>query len=285
MRYVFALGGNAFNKRNLKTAVKAIVALHEDGDEVVITHGNGPQVGELYLKEGKNLGVLTRETEQQLGDQISRAVSRFSGGKAKVSVVLTRTIVRRNDLEFKRPTKPIGGFYKTAESVPTGNRGFEVKKLERGYRLVVPSPRPMEIVEVGRVSRLLSEGRIVIAAGGGGSSVFRSGKSLKYADAVIDKDLASSLLAVKIGADRLFILTNVDFAYTDFGGKNQKRITRMEVKQAERYLREGHFEEGSMKPKVEACIEFVRKRHGAAAIGNIAKIEEVISLRSTVVLP
>ncbi len=284
MRCVFALGGNAFGEESLRIAAKAIASLRSAGGEIVVTHGNGPQVGRLYLKEGKTLGLLTGETERELGSRIAKAITSEARG-IKVSVVTTRVVVHKNDPEFRNPTKPIGRFYRDKRAVPTGLRHFEVRRLGRGYRLVVPSPRPVRIIEAGKIESLLSGGRVVIAAGGGGIAVGRSGRGLVPVDAVIDKDFASSLLAVKIRAERLFILTDVGFAYTRFGKKDQKPIRRVSVRQAERYLRQGSFEKGSMEPKILACIEFVRRSGGIAAIGCISKPEEVVSLRSTVILP
>lgn len=284
MRYLFALGGNAFSEKNLVLFSRVISSLYRKGNDIIISHGNGPQVGELYLEEGKNLALLTAQTEAELGVEIERAL--LSAVKSnKVAIVLTRTLVDKNDEEFRRPTKPIGKFYGRRESVPIGNRNFKVRKLAKGYRLVVPSPKPLEILEKEEILELLSQRYIVISAGGGGVAVTKSDKQMRFADAVIDKDLASSLLAVKIKADRFFILTNVDFAYTDFGGKEQTPIKRIGVKKAREYLKRNYFEEGSMKPKIEACIEFVKKTRKIAAIGNISKIQRVIDMRSTVILP
>jgi len=284
LRYVFALGGNAFTARNLEIVSRFIVPLCLKGNEIVITHGNGPQVGRLYLKEGRSLATLTGETEKVLGSEIRKAIlGRLR--KAKVSVVLTRTLVSGRDPEFRRPTKPIGGFYQSKEAVPRGKRGFGIRRLEGGYRLVVPSPRPLRIFETGKIERLLSHGHVVIAAGGGGMAVVKSKAGTRLADAVLDKDLVSSLLAWKIMADGFFILTNVEGAYTDFGKRDQRLVRMVSASALRRYLRQGHFEEGSMKPKVEACLEFVGRRRKIAAIGSISKIKDVFGLKATVVLP
>lgn len=284
LRYLFALGGNAFSSGNLRSVSKFIVSLYLEGNEIVISHGNGPEVGELYLKEGRNLATLTGETERIMGNEIKKAILRVLNN-AKVAVVPTKTLVSANDPEFRKPTKPIGKFYKSREAVQKGKRDFKVRKLKKGYRLVVPSPRPLKILETGEVEKLLSRGNIVIAAGGGGVAVTKSKNGIRLADAVIDKDLASSLLARKIMADSFFILTDVDGAYTDFESSKARLIRKAHLREMQRYLREGHFEEGSMKPKVEACIEFVAETKKAAAIGNISNIRKVVDLESTVVLP
>ena len=284
MRYVFALGGNAFGKKNIDIAAGAIVRIWKEGNEVLVTHGNGPQVGALYLREGKNLAILTRETEHELGCSIRKALLRRRAD-TKVDVFITKVLVDGKDPEFLRPTKPIGEFYSREEDVPKGKRNFAVRKLGKGYRLVVPSPVPMDIIGTEKIDRMLSEGKIVIAAGGGGEAVIRSYGRLRPADAVIDKDFASALLARKMGADRLFILTDVDGAYVHFGTRRQKLLLKTNVSRMRDYLGEGQFEEGSMMPKVKACIEFVESTGGIAAIGNIARIGDVVRLKSTVVLP
>ncbi len=286
MRYVFALGGNAFSEKNLEIVAREISLLHSKGNEVVVTHGNGPQVGELYLEEGKNLGILTGQTQAELGMEIERAVLRsIKGGGRKVAIVLTRALVSKDDPEFKNPTKPIGHFYRRREMVP-GKRGeFRVKKLLNGYRLVVPSPKPLELMEVREVMDLLGRRYIVIAAGGGGVAVIRTEVGVQFANAVVDKDLASALLAERIRADRLFILTNVDGAYLNFGKKNEVRIDRIKFRKLLSYLRAGQFESGSMAPKVQACINFVKNTGKIAAIGDISRIEDVLKLRTTVILP
>lgn len=286
MRYVFALGGNAFSEENLRIVAGAVVSLYRKGNEIIITHGNGPQVGELYLEEGRNLGVLTGQTEAELGMEIERAIlAGMKGNQKKVAVVLTRTLVDAKDPEFRNPTKPIGHFYKKRERVPGKTGKFKVKKLLNGYRLVVPSPKPLRILEVNEITELLGRGYVVIAAGGGGIAVMESGNTFRFADAVIDKDLASALLATKINADRLFILTDVDGAYLNFGKGNEKRLGKVGTRMLASYLKDGQFEKGSMAPKIQACINFVRSAGKTAAIGDISKIEDVVKLKTTVVLP
>ncbi len=284
LRYVFALGGNAFSSRNIATASKAIVSLHQKGNEIIVTHGNGPQVGELYLKEGKNLAILTEETERILGSRIRKALFRQSK-KIKSKVVITKVLVDAKDKEFRNPTKPIGKYYQNKEDVPLGKRKFKVRKLSKGYRLVVPSPMPEAILDLREIEGYLSRGYIVIAAGGGGVAVIKKGMETRYADAVIDKDLASSALAEMVKADKFFILTDIDGAFLGYKTKNQKLLRKTRVNEAKKYLKAGDFEEGSMKPKVEACIMFAEKTGNPAVIGNISKIKDVIALKSTVILP
>lgn len=283
MKYVFALGGNAFDKKKLDIVSKALSSLYRKGHQIVITHGNGPQVGELYLEEGKNLAILTAQTEAEIGVILQEKISARIGKESPI--VLTRVLVDRRDPEFRRPTKPIGKFYADRSLVPKGGRQFKVKKLSKGYRLVVPSPKPIDILEINEIKQLLLKDRLVIAGGGGGIAVVKVGDEYEFADAVLDKDLTSSLLAVRLKADRLFILTDVAGTYLNFGTKRSRLIKKMHVKEADAYMKKGSFEEGSMKPKVQACINFVRATGKIGAIGNISKISEVISLKSTVVLP
>lgn len=284
MRYVIAVGGNALTDlKTLKNLSKAVFGLRKRGCEVVITHGNGPQVGELAALESKSLAVLTAQTQAEIGLELENAMACAS---IKVATVLTRVFVDPTDREFKNPSKPIGPFLSKDAARRLSRKGFAVRKLFHGYRRVVPSPKPRSIMEAGLVQQLLKDGYVVIAAGGGGIAVTPKRGRLSYADAVIDKDRASSLLAATIGADRLFILTNVDGAFKGYGSRKQELIRRATVREMRKLVSSGEFEKGSMLPKVESCIEFVTKTSKPAAIGNLRNAAEVLALRrATVIAP
>jgi carbamate kinase len=286
VRYVVAVGGNALkNGRVLNKLSASIVSLAKSGNELVITHGNGPQVGALALHQKKSLAVLTRETQRQIGGEIRRSLIRADKSEGhRARIVYTHVLVGRNDAEFVNPTKPIGRFYSRREAERLAGRGFVMKPLLNGYRRVVPSPRPMRIMEVAEIERLLRSGRIVIAAGGGGIAVTKYGKKLNYAEAVIDKDLASSLLAQKLHADMLVILTNVDGIILGFHTRKARLLRKVSAAELKRYAITEHFEAGSMLPKAMACIDFASKTGKRAVIGNLAKAGSVFRLRCATVV-
>ena len=285
MRYVIAVGGNALTDAGIpRSFSKAVLGLCRNGDEIVITHGNGRQVGELATMEKKNLAILTAQTQAEIGLEIENALADAARPKAmKIATILTRVQVDAKDPEFSDPTKPVGDFLTRAQADRLAGKGFVVKKLINGYRRVVPSPRPIKILEANLVQCLLKDKYIVIAAGGGGVAVIKKGK-LKYADAVIDKDFASSLLASSLKADRFVILTNVPGAYLGFGGRSRRLLRRATVSELSRYIKAGQFEKGSMLPKVQACIDFARKTGKAAAIGDLKNAKEVFGLKDATII-
>ena len=293
MRYVVALGGNAIeDKSSIEAAAKAIARLYQEGNEIVVTHGNGPQVGELAMTQRKSLAILTAQTQAWIGMSIEMSIARALKGQngsddySIPEVVLTKVIVDKSDAAFRNPTKPIGRFYTKSEYERLAKQGFAMKKLIKGYRRVVPSPRPKEIVQKPMILELIRSGHIAIACGGGGIPVIRSKNGLSFADAVIDKDKASALLAKEIKADRFIILTNVDGIYLNFKKRDQKFIGRTTARNLKEYLRLGYFESGSMEPKVSACIDFVDATHNSAGIGNINKPWQAISMKKlTVITP
>jgi carbamate kinase len=286
MRYVIAVGGNALgNGKVLNKLSASIVSLAKRGNELVITHGNGPQVGALALRQKKSLALLTRKTQRQMGGEIRRSLIRSDKSEgSRARIVYTHVLVDRNDPEFANPTKPIGRFYSRREAEKLASRGFVMKQLLDGYRRVVPSPRPVKIMEVAEIDRLIRSGRIVIAAGGGGIAMTKYGKKLHYAEAVIDKDLTSSLLAEKLHADMLVILTNVDGIILGFHTRKARLIRKVSATELKRYAVTEHFEAGSMLPKVMACINFVSKTGHQAVIGNVALASSVFSLRGATVV-
>jgi carbamate kinase len=276
---VVALGGNALlrrgdagtvqdQQRRAAEASAAIAALVVADSAIVITHGNGPVVGNIYLRHEHSarvvppmtLDVCGAESQGNIGYLIANALHdtlAAAGASKTVVTVLTRVLVSAADEAFGHPTKPIGGFFDEEEAqhcpYPV------VRDSDRGYRRVVPSPRPLHILELQAVRALLDAGSIPIAAGGGGVPVVRrEDGTLLGVEAVIDKDLAASLLGRELGADTLLILTDIDRVYADFLTPRRRPLPRLTVTEAERYLGEGHFLPGSMRPKIEAAIEFLR---------------------------
>ena len=279
---VLAIGGNSLIKNKnrialswqyeaVKETAKYIADLIAEGLSIVITHGNGPQVGFLY-RRGElarhelpliPLDICGADTQGAIGYMIQKALLnefRERGIVKKVTVVVTQTVVDRDDPSFGRPTKPIGSFMSEEEALANKKEfGWQVvEDAGRGFRRVVPSPIPREIIELDVIKLLVESGYIVVAAGGGGIPVIRNEQGdLEGVEAVIDKDLGSSLLAKNLGADTFIISTAVDAVYLDFGKENQRPIRRATLPEIKRYLAEGHFKPGSMKPKIEAIIQFL----------------------------
>jgi len=299
-RVVIALGGNAILKpteegsfskqeRDIADSAKEIAQfLKSSNAKVLITHGNGPQVGYELLKneteEGKKLMRLplfavTAETQATIGALLEQALHTEltkRGIKREIAVVVTNTIVDPRSPSFKKPSKPVGGFF-TAKELKDELKieKFNFVKEKGMYRRVVASPEPKEIVETGTIKRLFENNTIVIGVGGGGIPVVRRGTKLTGINAVIDKDLASALIADRIDATRLIILTDVDYVYSDYKDKSGaiKEASAKEMKK-----RIGEFEEGTMKPKVEACVRFVETGKGREAfIGNLTKLKRIIN--------
>ncbi|MCS6131133.1 carbamate kinase [Clostridium botulinum] len=282
-KIVIALGGNALGNTlkeqmtAIKTTAKAIVDLIEDGNEVVISHGNGPQVGminvamsELHKLDPKysicpmsvcvamSQGYIGYDLQNQIKEELlNRNISK------NVSTVITQVEVDSKDEAFKNPTKPIGSFMTKEEAeVAIKNGENVIEDSGRGYRRVVASPKPVSIVEVGTIKSLIKDGQVVIACGGGGIPVIKEGNHLKGVGAVIDKDFASCTLAKDLDADCLIILTAVEKVAINFGKENEQWLADVKVNDMKKYLEEGHFAPGSMKPKVEAGIEFASSKEG-----------------------
>jgi carbamate kinase len=271
---VVALGGNALTKRdergtaaeqlaNLRVAVAALTPLLAD-PRVVITHGNGPQVGNELLRHERAADVApplplylaVAQTQAEIGALAASELRPVA--RRPVSCVLTHVVVAEDDPAFAEPTKPIGPFYTEEEAHRLErDRGWTVvSDAGRGWRRVVASPHPLEIVEVDAIRALLDAGELVIACGGGGIPVVRRDDRLKGIDAVIDKDRASAVLAAALGAERLVVLTDVPALYRDFGGDSQEEIRELSVTEAEALLPE--LAAGSMRPKLEAAISVAR---------------------------
>jgi carbamate kinase len=281
MRVVIALGGNALLPKGAKGtddeqlgAAKQAVKELEDvlkNNQVVLTHGNGPQVGNLLLQQHGTkevpempLDVLDAMTQGQIGYFIASAISLTGLHSA---TLITRVVVDPEDQAFKNPTKPIGPFYE--KPVKPGMK----EDAGRGYRMVVPSPEPVKIREHDAISALLEKKFVVIAVGGGGIPIKDNGEGL---EAVIDKDKATSLLANQIEADLLVFVTSVDSVYLNFGKPNQSKLSKTGMKIAKKYMDEGHFAEGSMKPKVEACLRFLEQGGKKAIICSIENVADAM---------
>ncbi len=282
-RIVVALGGNALGntaeeQRQLvrQTAVP-IVDLIQEGHELVIAHGNGPQVGMINLAfdsgtvpampfpecGAMSQGYIGYHLQNALREEL---LSR--GMDLPVATVVTQVVVDPDDPAFSNPTKPIGSFYKQEEAERISREtGFVMKEdAGRGYRRVVPSPKPVAVVEERTVNALIREGQIVITVGGGGIPVVRQGDHLEGVAAVIDKDFASEVLAEIVDADYLIILTAVEQVALNYGKPDEKWLDRVSVAEMEQYMQEGHFAPGSMLPKVEASVAFAKSGKGRTAL-------------------
>ena len=292
---VVALGGNAIIKRgergtvaeqfaNTRQALSGIMDLIEEGYHIVLTHGNGPQVGNALIRveealasgkaQDRPLGVCVADTEGGMGYMIEQSLqNKLHLNKIKIPVVtiLTQVIVDKNDPSIKNPTKPIGPFFTEEEAKIMKSRNLKmVEDCGRGWRRVVPSPIPLKIVERETIKKLVEQGTIVIAAGGGGMPVYvEEDGTYEGIDAVIDKDLSSSALAKDVGADIFLILTDVNEASLNFGKSNQKALRNINVCEAKQYLKEGHFPPGSMGPKIQAAIEFIESGGKKAIITSL----------------
>lgn len=300
-KIVIALGGNALGKepqeqlKLLESVAKIIVDLVKNGNEIVLTHGNGPQVGQIllamdYSHNGEantpnmpfpecgsmSQGYIGYQLQQCIQDELER-----QNIKKDCATLITQVLVDPNDSAFKNPTKPIGMFYSKEEAEKiTQEKGYTfVEDSGRGYRRVVPSPKPIDIIEKNVIRKLIDNNTLVIAVGGGGIPVIKTNKIelLEGVPAVIDKDRSAALLATEIGADILLILTAVDKVAINYNTENQKDLDCLTVEQAKNYINEGHFAKGSMLPKIEACITFLEESpNKKAIIGSLEKAKDAI---------
>jgi carbamate kinase len=277
---------------NAQVMARAVDGLRQAGWRVVVVHGNGPQVGNLALQQDAGEAVVPRQplwalgamSEGLLGSLFCLALREASGERATdVVSLVTHVRVDPADAAFGRPTKPIGPFLSAeAASRAVRARGWEVvEDAGRGYRRVVASPVPLEIVEAGAITHLLEQGCVVVAAGGGGIPVVRRNGRLDGVEAVIDKDLAAALLAKAIGALALVLVTDVDAVMLDFGTSEQRPIGTVTTDEMRQHLRDGQFPEGSMGPKVRACLKFLDSGGGCAVIGRPRVVSAVLAGRAT----
>lgn len=295
-RIVIALGGNALGntpqeqQKMIEDAVPALVGLIRQGHEIIISHGNGPQVGMIKLAfdiagrvdekvPAMNLPECTAMSQGYIGFHLQKGIKEElhrQGMPWQVVSVVTQMIVDKDDPAFLKPAKPIGSFYSKEEAEKRMEEEKEIVIKEdagRGYRQMVASPKPINIVEKDSIKKLLDHEFIVIACGGGGIPVIeKADGSYESVAAVIDKDYASAKLAELVEADYLFILTAVDHVAINFGKENQKNLTEITVAEAKQYCGEGQFAAGSMRPKVEAAIGFVEGKKGRTAV--IASLEK-----------
>jgi carbamate kinase len=289
-----ALGGNALMRKgeegtvpqqfkNLAVPIRQIARLSQDY-KIIITHGNGPQVGNLLLQQEScrevpklPLEILVAQTQGQIGYMIestldSELMDLGIHVKPLVSLI-TYVVVNKNDPAFSDPSKPIGPAYKRKKDAPSG---YPVRKTAKGFRRVVVSPKPVTIIEKREIKKLINADFIVICCGGGGIPVKREGRAFQGVDAVIDKDLASAKLAEEVGVDIFLIATDVPGVALNFGAPEQRFLRTINLQEAEHYLKGSHFPAGSMAPKIEACIQFIRGKGNRAVITSIEEIDLAI---------
>jgi len=291
---IIALGGNALIKEdqegtiyeqfaNTRLIVKSIVKIIKEGWDVVITHGNGPQVGAILLQNDlardvtppMPLGICVAESEGFIGYMVQQCLSNAlhkEGLDRSVVALITQVLVDEDDPSFKNPTKPIGPFYSEEELDEIKEEGYKVKKFQEGYRVVVPSPDPKSIVEGDIINKMLDDEIIVIASGGGGMPVIeKEGWGLDGLEAVIDKDLASERLAESINAELLLILTDVDKVYLNYGTTQQKALDDVSLNDLKKYYSEEQFPPGEMGPKILAAIRFLEFGGKKVIISDVEK--------------
>lgn len=301
---VITLGGNAILSVSgrgtieeqigvVRVAMRGVADLLASGLSVVLSHGNGPIVGNIVIRNeaAKNeippmpLDVCGADSQGGIGYMLQQVLGnelRKRGLQRTVVSVVTQSVVDRNDPAFANPTKPIGPFYSKEEADELAReKGWKMREdAGRGYRRVVPSPKPLEIVEWDAIHALIAQGFVVIGAGGGGIPVARENGSLVGVEAVIDKDRAAAVLARQLNAERLIILTTVPQVFLDFGKESQKEIGRMTAREARAYLSAGQFPPGSMGPKMEAAIEFVESGGDEAIITSAEELFGAMEGRS-----
>ncbi len=310
MKLVVALGGNALQAdgmpataesqlKVIKETVKYLGDMIENGHEIVIVHGNGPQVGRLVIQNeyaskvtpampfdvcgAMSQGMIGYHIQQAMRDELRRR-----GINKAVASIITQVVVNKNDKGFKNPTKPIGPFYskEEAETIKEQKGYAMIEDAGRGYRRVVASPIPERIVELDTIKTLVNAGQVIITAGGGGVPVIENeDKSLTGVAAVIDKDLASEKLAEDLDADTLMILTAVDKVAINFGKPNQKNLSKMSIEEAEKYMEEGQFAPGSMLPKVKAAVKFAKSKSGRKClIASLNKANQALTGESGTII-
>jgi len=278
-----ALGGNMILQKgqpktyeqqmdNLRKATEVIIDVIKRGYGVILTHGNGPQVGNILVQQKAGvsegipeqpLSICGAMSQGQIGFMIQTALEErlfeHNIRDKRVVAIVTRAVIDHKDSAFKEPTKPIGPFYTEQEAIELHQKTKDmyINDAGRGFRKVVSSPIPLEILEGATIRRCVKDGDIVIAVGGGGIPVSRENGSFVDVEAVIDKDRATEVLATQIDADILMLLTDVSYAYLNYGTENQQKIEKVEISKMKQIFDEGHFSKGSMRPKVESAIRFI----------------------------
>ncbi len=298
---IVALGGNALlrgdqigtieeQEQNSKETLENVINLIKAGYGIVITHGNGPQVGNILMRNDAGeqmyniaqmpIDICVADSQGGIGymlERVLRNVLKENGIDKEVVTLVTMVEVDKNDEAFKNPTKRVGKIYSKEEADKLSQeKGWifkESPKQPGGYRRVVPSPIPKKIMNANVIKQLVEAGNIVIAVGGGGVPVYIDEKKhVRPAEAVIDKDRASSVLASTIKADEFYILTDVPYVYLNYNKPNQEKLIKITISEAEKYLSEGFFGEGNMSPKVEACINFLKKGGQKAVITEATQL-------------
>lgn len=307
---VLALGGNAILQpkqkgtaeeqyANINETAAQVARLISAGYRVVITHGNGPQVGNILLQHEAGASLVPRmpldicgaQSQGQIGYMMQQSLQnrlRALGVHTPVATVITQTVVSKNDPAFKNPTKPVGPFYDGRKAKAQMEEKGEtwIEDAGRGWRRVVPSPDPIRIVEREAISALVNSGLVVIANGGGGIPVVEENGEYKGVEAVIDKDLGGQRLAVDVGADMFVILTDVPKVALNYNTPQQIDLDQMTLQDVERYQKEGHFKAGSMGPKVEACRRFAAETGKMAVIASLDRaIDAVNGVAGTRIVP
>lgn len=301
-RIVIALGGNALGnnpeeqKKLVSLPAKKIASLIQAGHEVIVGHGNGPQVGMIFnaFADAKKVNDKTPlvpfaeaggMSQGYIGyHMLTEITNELKKQKINKDVVyfLTQTIVDSNDLAFKKPTKPVGPFYSSKEEAELNNpNSVIIEDAGRGYRKVVPSPIPQDFLGINAIKKTVDNGVVVIVGGGGGIPTIEKNGQFIGVDGVIDKDFALAKIAELINADTFIILTAVDHVFVNWGKENQKALTTTNVEELEKYIKENQFASGSMLPKVQAAINFVNSgKNKTAIIADLSKVEEALEGKS-----
>jgi carbamate kinase len=300
LKTLVSLGGNAILKHgqkgtaeeqeaNVQNTAKHLATLLRKGERIAITHGNGPQVGNILLQNeiakdklpAMPLDVCGAESQGMIGYMLQRALrGELEGSKIPVATIVSQTLVDAEDRAFKNPTKPVGPFYtaKEAQQLRESKGWHIISDSGRGYRRVVPSPTPLDIIERETIIRLFETGTVVISLGGGGVPVVREKNGrLRGVEAVLDKDRTAALLAKTLGVETLLILTDVEKVYINYGKPDQRALDRMTVEDCRRYLAEGEFPEGSMGPKIQSAVSFLTDSpKGRVVIASLEMAEEAL---------
>jgi carbamate kinase len=308
---LLAFGGNVLTDENDKgtqveqvlkaeNLAKLLVSLIEKGFNLLIVHGNGPQVGNILIQSEEAstkvpplpLDVCVAESQGSIGYILERALrNRLLEKKIKkdVCTVITDVIVDKNDPMLKKPTKPIGPFYTVfrAQELMATKKWMMKEDAGRGYRRLVASPYPKSVVQIDLIKSLVKSEAVVIAGGGGGIPVYTDEKGYyKGIEAVIDKDFTAAVIGKEVGVDELIILTNVEIVYLNYGTKKQRALKELKVLEAEKYFSEGHFPPGSMGPKIQASINFVKSTGKRAMITSLEKIGDALESKTgTLIVP
>lgn len=300
---VIALGGNALlrgdqvgtieeQEKNTQDTLKNILYLIREGHNIILSHGNGPQVGNILMRNDAGLqnygipqmplDICVADSQGGIGymiERIFRNVLTEAGIKKDIVTLVTQTVVDKNDPAFQNPTKRVGKMYSKEEADRIAKeKGWVFKespKADNAWRRVVASPQPIDIFNLETIKSISEQGAIVIASGGGGIPVYLDeNKMVRPLEAVIDKDKASSVLASKIGAEEFYILTDVPYVYLDYRQHNEKKLEHITKADALKYLKQGKFGEGNMAPKIEACLDFVSKGGEKAVITEATRLDD-----------